>query len=275
MEKLDFVGYTPSSVKCIGITNQRETTLCWDKTTGKALCRAIVWDDARTVALVRELQRKLDEEGLDPDEREGEDDLSKTVESRSEGASRVVQGITESIKNGLGLGGKDAMAEPITNRTSGAINGETRRRKGKDALIDVTGLPLSTYFSAVKLRWMVDHHEEVKKAYDEDRLAVGTVDSWLCYVSGAIAESGTQNEAYPFELISLRISLAVSTVESTLWTQPTLPEPSSCPFKPCNGIHLSSTFSGSKNPFFLKSFPLLKFMVKSLRVLWKVSPSLE
>lgn len=48
-----------------------------------------------------------------------------------------------------------------------------------------TGLPLSTYFSAIKLKWLVVHHPEVKKAYEEDRLAFGTVDSWLLYVSSS------------------------------------------------------------------------------------------
>lgn len=42
---------------------------------------------------------------------------------------------------------------------------------------------MSTYFSAIKLKWLTDHHPEVKKAVAEDRLAFGTVDSWLLYVS--------------------------------------------------------------------------------------------
>ena len=46
-----------------------------------------------------------------------------------------------------------------------------------------TGLPLSTYFSAIKLRWMLDHREEVRKAHEEDDLAFGTVESWIAYVS--------------------------------------------------------------------------------------------
>lgn len=45
-----------------------------------------------------------------------------------------------------------------------------------------TGLPLSTYFSAIKMRWMIDTHAEVATANDEDRLCFGTVDSWLLYV---------------------------------------------------------------------------------------------
>lgn len=45
-----------------------------------------------------------------------------------------------------------------------------------------TGLPLSTYFSAVKLRWMIDHYPEVFKAHEEDNLLFGTVESWVAYV---------------------------------------------------------------------------------------------
>jgi glycerol kinase len=46
-----------------------------------------------------------------------------------------------------------------------------------------TGIPLSTYFSAIKLRWMIDHHSEVHQAHEEDDLMFGTVDTWLVYVS--------------------------------------------------------------------------------------------
>ena len=81
-EKLEFLGYSASSVKCIGITNQRETTLCWDKQTGKALCRAIVWDDARTVSMVREFQKKLDEEGLPAGE--GEEEVTDYAQTARE-----------------------------------------------------------------------------------------------------------------------------------------------------------------------------------------------
>jgi glycerol kinase len=54
-----------------------------------------------------------------------------------------------------------------------------------------TGLPLSTYFSAIKLRWMISHHEAVKKAHDEDDLLFGTVESWLTYVRGLSSWLGT------------------------------------------------------------------------------------
>lgn len=49
-------------------------------------------------------------------------------------------------------------------------------------LIHSTGIPLSTYFSAIKLRWMIDHHPEVHEAHEADDLMFGTVDTWLVFV---------------------------------------------------------------------------------------------
>ncbi|KAF8889329.1 glycerol kinase [Infundibulicybe gibba] len=57
-------------------------------------------------------------------------------------------------------------------------------KKGKDgieALREITGLPLSTYFSAIKVRWMIDHYPEVAKAHEADDLLFGTVESWVAY----------------------------------------------------------------------------------------------
>ncbi|KAK8023025.1 glycerol kinase [Apiospora marii] len=110
-EKFVALGYNKSQIKAVGITNQRETTVCWDKTTGEPICQAVVWPDTRTKNLVREL----------------------------------------------------------------------KARPGADKLTDICGLPLSTYPSSVKLMWMIKHHGEVGKAYEEGRLAFGTVDSWLVY----------------------------------------------------------------------------------------------
>lgn len=124
--KMEFAGWQGDSVKGIGITNQRETTVCWSKSTGLPLCNALVWDDIRTVSVVKYFEEKLDIEGFEDD--------GKLV-------------------------------------------------KGKDALIKVTGIPLSTYFSAVKLRWMLEHHKAVYEAHEKDDLSFGTVDSWLVYVS--------------------------------------------------------------------------------------------
>lgn len=53
-----------------------------------------------------------------------------------------------------------------------------------------TGLKLSTYFSAIKLRWMIDNYSAVKMAHIEDNLLFGTVESWIAYVGHARSRSG-------------------------------------------------------------------------------------
>lgn len=100
-----------SDIKGVGITNQRETIVCWDKNTHQPYYNAIVWCDGRTQALV---------------EKYSEDYKKKELQK-------------------------------------------------------ISGLPLSTYFSALKIRWLIDNVPSVKKALDEDTLLVGTVDSWLIY----------------------------------------------------------------------------------------------
>jgi len=73
----------------------------------------------------------------------------------------------------------NAVVWPDT-RTSGLVR-ELRSREGAGELTEICGLPLSTYPSSVKLLWLLQNDERVKKAYDEGRLAFGTVDSWLIY----------------------------------------------------------------------------------------------
>lgn len=118
-EKFTAKGYNLSQIKAVGITNQRETTLCWDKNTGEALCQAVVWPDTRTKDLVRELK-----------------------------------------------------THPFA-----------------DKIPELTGLPLSTYPSSVKLMWLINHHTEVKEAYHDGRLAFGTVDSWMIYRLNGVARN--------------------------------------------------------------------------------------
>ncbi|KAL5512980.1 GUT1 [Sanghuangporus vaninii] len=127
-EQLEQNGWARSSIKVIGITNQRETAVAWDRTTGKPLCPAIVWDDARTKGTVAHFQHKLRVEGLE--------------------------------------------VKPGDLRKGNA---------GIAALRELTGLPLSTYFSAIKLCWMIENHENVRTAHDADNLCFGTVESWLVY----------------------------------------------------------------------------------------------
>lgn len=111
VEKFVADGHKVAEIRSIGITNQRETTILWDKNTGESLYNAVVWPDTRTASLVRDL----------------------------------------------------------------------KSRPGADKLQELCGLPLSTYPSSVKLLWVLQNVDAVRKAYDEGRLAFGTVDSWLIY----------------------------------------------------------------------------------------------
>ena len=98
-------------IAAIGITNQRETVVAWDRSTGEPLHRALVWQDRRTADVC---------DGL-----------------RAAGQEPVVQA--------------------------------------------ATGLLLDPYFSATKMRWLIDHSPAVKSAAATGRLALGTVESWLVY----------------------------------------------------------------------------------------------
>ncbi|XP_070468837.1 glycerol kinase 2 [Equus przewalskii] len=112
-EKLGELNINISNIKAIGVSNQRETTVIWDKVTGEPLYNAVVWLDLRTQSTVENLSKK--------------------------------------------------------------IPGNNNFVKSK------TGLPLSTYFSAVKLRWILDNVRKVQKAVEEGRALFGTVDSWLIW----------------------------------------------------------------------------------------------
>lgn len=106
----------------VGVTNQRETTIVWDRNTGEPLYNALVWHDARTSSTVDELVKKLPN------------------------------------------------------------NDKNHFRK-------VCGVPLSTYFSGVKLRWLKDNVPEVTLAMENGSCLFGTVDSWLIYnLTGGISE---------------------------------------------------------------------------------------
>ncbi|KAL0096010.1 hypothetical protein J3Q64DRAFT_1812003 [Phycomyces blakesleeanus] len=113
VNKLKILGHKASDITSIGITNQRETVVTWDRLTGQPLHPAIVWSDSRTTETVKAL----------------------------------------------------AATDP----------------KGVDCLRHLCGLPLTTYFSAVKLRWLLDNVPIVQQAQQQQRLQFGTVDTWLIY----------------------------------------------------------------------------------------------
>ena len=98
-------------IVAIGISNQRETVVAWDRSTGDPLCNAIVWQDRRTAGMCARL--------------------------RAAGHEEMV-----------------------------------RAR---------TGLLLDPYFSATKMRWLLDHQPKVAAAAQAGRLALGTVESWLAF----------------------------------------------------------------------------------------------
>ncbi|KAI1720202.1 putative glycerol kinase [Ditylenchus destructor] len=112
--KLTDMGITADEIKAIGIANQRETTVVWDRCTGKPLYNAIVWLDSRTSEL----------------------------------------------------------AEEYTNKTP---------TQNKDHFKHKTGLPIHPYFSALKLKWLLNNIEAVRNAKENGTLMFGTVDSWILW----------------------------------------------------------------------------------------------
>ncbi|MFV0459967.1 MAG: glycerol kinase GlpK [Actinomycetales bacterium] len=102
---------SPADIAAVGITNQRETAVVWDKTTGEAVYNAIVWQDTRTKKIVEE------------------------------------------------LGGE----------------------QGADKYKDVVGLPLATYFTGPKVRWILDNVEGAREKAEAGDLLMGTTDSWVLW----------------------------------------------------------------------------------------------
>jgi len=102
---------SPKDVAAIGTTNQRETTVIWDKTTGQPIFNAIVWQDTRTDVIISKLAKS---------------------------------------------GGQDRF-----------------RRQ--------TGLPLATYFSGPKIKWLLDNVKGAKEKAKRGELLFGNIDTWLIW----------------------------------------------------------------------------------------------
>ena len=111
MEAITRGGIRPEEIAAIGITNQRETTLVWEKATGRPICNAIVWQCRRTAAICDELKAR---------------------------------GLEEYIRN-------------------------------------TTGLVLDAYFSATKIKWILDHVPGARQKAERGELLFGTVDTWLLW----------------------------------------------------------------------------------------------
>ncbi|MCE5301473.1 MAG: glycerol kinase GlpK [Spirochaetia bacterium] len=104
-------GIKSAEISSIGITNQRETTVIWDRDTGKPLYNAVVWQDMRTADICETLAKK---------------------------------------------------------------GGKYRFQK-------ITGLPLATYFSGPKIRWLIDNIPAVADAVAKGTAMFGTMDTWLIW----------------------------------------------------------------------------------------------
>jgi glycerol kinase len=124
-EAISKAGVSGNEVACIGITNQRETTVIWDRETGKPVCNAIVWQDRRTSGFCDEL-------------------------------------------NSLGYG---------------------------EIICEKTGLIIDSYFSATKIKWILDHVPGARKKAERGKLAFGTIDSWLLwnFTRGAVHVTDVTN----------------------------------------------------------------------------------
>jgi glycerol kinase len=144
-----------ATISAIGITNQRETTVVWDRTTGAALHRAIVWSDSRTAALCDTIH--------------------------AEHAAAAAGALT---------------ATTVTT---------TQDDKAADELFRPrSGLPISTYFSGVKFRWLMENAPRVKRAVDAKQALFGTVDSWLLWnLTGGAAHVTDVTNASRTALMSL------------------------------------------------------------------------
>jgi glycerol kinase len=110
-EALAKAGLSGRDIKAIGITNQRETTLVWNRRTGEPIHHAIVWQDRRGEPLCAQLREA---------------------------------GLTEKVRHS-------------------------------------TGLVIDAYFSATKIRWLLDHVPNAHVLAAQGELAFGTIDSWLLW----------------------------------------------------------------------------------------------
>ncbi len=110
-EAIEKAGVKTDTIAAIGMTNQRETTVLWDKETSQPICPAIVWQCRRSSEICEEW--------------------------RSKGYENIVR--------------------------------------------EKTGLTLDPYFSASKIRWILDHYPETEKLIAEDRLLFGTMDTWILW----------------------------------------------------------------------------------------------
>ena len=135
-------GAKAGDVVGVGITNQRESTIVWDKVTGEPLYDAILWHGTR---------------------------LSSTSQR------------CKCPHNCVSAHACPSRSILIDARTSGTVATLEAALGGQDALRSTCGLPISTYFTGVKLRWLLNNVPAVKTAFEKGTALVGTVDSWVAW----------------------------------------------------------------------------------------------
>ncbi|KAN0016286.1 hypothetical protein ACTFIU_006250 [Dictyostelium citrinum] len=149
---------TKEDIKAIGITNQRETTIVWDRKTSKPLNHAIVWCDTRTKDLVNYFNNKA----------------NKLIDENHLKSNYTIDGAESSFK-------EDNGSDNNNNNNNGQQSPSQIKLESKNYLREKCGLPLSSYFSGLKLKWLFDNCEPVREAYRRGDCLMGTIDSWLIW----------------------------------------------------------------------------------------------
>ena len=174
LSAMNKIGVGAAEIAAIGITNQRETTIVWDRETGEPVCHAIVWQCRRTSALCDELKAK---------------------------------GLTEMF-----------------------------RQK--------TGLVIDAYFSATKLKWILDNVPGVRARAEAGQLLFGTVETWLIWkLTGGRAHVTDYTNASRTMMFNIHTltwdddSLRILNIPRCML--PT-PMPSSCVYAVADPIHFGS-----------------------------------
>jgi len=136
-EAIISAGIAPEEIGALGITNQRETVVVWNKHTGRPVCNAIVWQCRRTLDFCEKL--------------------------KADGYEKMIR--------------------------------------------EKTGLPIDAYFSASKIRWILDHTDGAAEAAARGELLCGTMDTWLIWnlTKGKVHATDLTNASrtmlflYPYE----------------------------------------------------------------------------
>ncbi|MCD8104667.1 MAG: glycerol kinase [Lachnospiraceae bacterium] len=165
VEAMSKIGATAQNIAAIGITNQRETVIVWDRVTGNPICKAIVWQCRRTAGYCDELAVMQTPAYM----RAVSQDTGNAASNRPYQPSET--GSTAGAGNDLP---ENADASRIPWQTPSAT-------RLVDVIRDKTGLVLDAYFSATKIRWILENVEGAREKAAAGDLLFGTVETWLIW----------------------------------------------------------------------------------------------